>query len=363
MRFSHPRASLVSAILPFLPALLLERALYGQVRLTLHRLAAGSEPIIVGPWLGEPGYELLYWIPFLHWASDRRLLDPARAVIISRGGAAPWYAGLGSAYHDVFDFLDADEFRHRNEARAAEQGGELKQWRVSSFDHEIIRRVRQHRRAPTARVLHPSLMFRLFEPFWRQLVTVRHVERHTRHAPLPPPALTSPQLGLPARYVAAKFYFNAAFPNTEPNRAFVNALVADLARRHEVVMLTTGLHLDDHAEYQPPPQAGLHTAGELISDARTNLTAQTAIVAGATAFVGNYGGFAYLAPSYGVTSLCFYSDPVPGHPFPGLDQHLELARRRLNTVSSASFVCLHTRDLSNVERLVGGESLPANPRR
>ena len=28
---------------------------------------ARSEPILVGPWLGEVGFELLYWIPFLRW--------------------------------------------------------------------------------------------------------------------------------------------------------------------------------------------------------------------------------------------------------------------------------------------------------
>ena len=31
------------------------------------RAASWNEPVIIGPWIGEVGYELLYWIPFLRW--------------------------------------------------------------------------------------------------------------------------------------------------------------------------------------------------------------------------------------------------------------------------------------------------------
>src|SRR5690348_16329422 len=33
-------------------------------------LASGTKPIVVGPWLAEVGYEVLYWIPFLRWFQD-----------------------------------------------------------------------------------------------------------------------------------------------------------------------------------------------------------------------------------------------------------------------------------------------------
>ena len=39
----------------------------------------------------------------------------------------------------------------------------------------------------------------------------------------------------------------------------------------------------------------------------TNLGVQTAIIANARAFVGTYGGYAYLAPFFGVHSTSFYS--------------------------------------------------------
>src|SRR5689334_25417524 len=54
------------------------------------QLLRSKDPILVGPWLSEIGFEALYWIPFL-----QRLihdgLDRSRLIPISRGGAAAWY--------------------------------------------------------------------------------------------------------------------------------------------------------------------------------------------------------------------------------------------------------------------------------
>ncbi len=37
----------------------------------LAAIAAGTRPIAVGPWLGEVGFELLYWVPFVRWVAER----------------------------------------------------------------------------------------------------------------------------------------------------------------------------------------------------------------------------------------------------------------------------------------------------
>ena len=41
---------------------------------------------------------------------------------------------------------------------------------------------------------------------------------------------------------------------------------------------------------------------------RDNLGVQSAIVAGASAFVGTYGGFSYLAPFFGVPATAYYAN-------------------------------------------------------
>jgi hypothetical protein len=78
---------------------------------TLDQIAASSRPILIGPWTGEVGFELLYWIPFLEWARARWQWSPEREVIVSRGGVASWYGRSADRYVDIFELFSADEFR------------------------------------------------------------------------------------------------------------------------------------------------------------------------------------------------------------------------------------------------------------
>ena len=74
-------------------------------------MAADTRPILVGPWVGEVGFEVLYWVPFVRWAAQEFHIDPARLVAISRGGTAGWYRPFVGRYHEVFDYVSREEFR------------------------------------------------------------------------------------------------------------------------------------------------------------------------------------------------------------------------------------------------------------
>ena len=56
-----------------------------QIDRELASIAHGSSPIIVGPWISEVGYEVLYWAPFLRWFVDRWRVSPSRIIALSRG--------------------------------------------------------------------------------------------------------------------------------------------------------------------------------------------------------------------------------------------------------------------------------------
>jgi len=101
-------------------------------------LGRQDRPIIVGPWLTEAGFELLYWIPFLAWAKAYASLRDDQLIIVSRGGSAPWYRHISPNYHDILSLFTADEFRQRNDARVHEQKGRLKHIDLGEFDREII---------------------------------------------------------------------------------------------------------------------------------------------------------------------------------------------------------------------------------
>ena len=87
------------------------------MRRELARLAKVPGPILVGPWLSEVGFELLYWVPFLKWAVAEFALDPSRLIAVSRGGVSSWYQGIADNYVDLFDLFSIDEYRGANEAR------------------------------------------------------------------------------------------------------------------------------------------------------------------------------------------------------------------------------------------------------
>ena len=321
----------------------------------IDRLHHSGRPIIVGPWLSEVGFEILYWIPFLNWVKTYRQFDMDRLVVVSRGGVESWYSEIGARYVDLFDFYSPEEYREKNERRMAE--GKQKQQALSEFDEEILRQVKVRTGARDADVLHPMYMYRLFYPYWKSQASMNVIDNFTtfrRLNPLPPSDL---EARLPADYVALRFYFNDAFPETESNRAFVGRLIRHLTASTDVVLLNPGLHLDDHWDLEPGAAGRVHSLEELMTP-RNNLEMQTRIISRARAFVGNYGGLSYVAPFFGVRSLAFYSNPAGF-----LVQHLELAHRAFAGIKRGSFVVLDVEALDLVGLAVPGPIPDPSPER
>jgi hypothetical protein len=273
-----------------------------------------QRPIVVGPWLGEVGFELLYWVPFVRWFAERYDVAPDRLIVVSRGGAGTWYEPLASRTHDAFDFMEPDLFRRKNEARIGRLG-EQKQIAVAPLDDEILAFVRREEGESVA-VLHPSTMYRLFAPYWWGHQPLEWVTRHARYARLTPPSVA---IDLPEQFTAVKFYFNDCFESTPRNRAFVERTTRELSQEGPVISLSSGIAVDDHAPCEPDVAAMQGIRHLLVP--QTNLLVQSAIVARAQRFVGTYGGFAYLAPFYGVPSVGYY-----GEPRGFAARHLDLAR-------------------------------------
>ena len=327
-----------------------------EIRELVTLLGRSGRPILVGPWLSETGFELLYWIPFLTWAQSYGNFDPDQLVVVSRGGAAPWYSHLTPHYEDVLEFFTPDEFRQRNDERILAQRGRLKHMEISAFDRDIIERVRAKRRLGKVELLHPSEMYRLFEPFWFQRAPITLVESFVRFAPLPPLEPWPLRRQLPERYVAAKFYGNTALPDTPENRAFTASFLSDLAQHTDVVLLNTGHRFDDHEDFSAQVRGRLHTVEHLMRPT-DNLTVQTQIISGAEAFVGTYGGFSYLAPLVGTNTLAFYSHPT-GFRF----DHLEVAKRVFAGLNRGTFVEVDVRGVDALKLGFGASSaLGAGP--
>lgn len=308
------------------------------------RLAESRGPILVGPWLSEVGYEVLYWVPFLAWFLKEFQIPSSRLWCFSRGGSALWYRNFSENYLDIFELMTPEEYRQANEARWAERKGAQKQKGVSLFDRALMEKAQRHLDWEQFELLHPSVMYTSLRHFWKGSMGSNWLETHTRFAPLSTTTLsqTRETLGLPESYLAVKIYFNASFPRTSENERFCRLLLKRLSQKLPVVLLDTGLKVDDHEELSGG-RDGIISLREKWHPVK-NLEQQTAVVAGAESFYGTYGGFSYLGPFLNVPSISFYSNPE--HFFHGHLHAAQLAVRSLRGVlPRADFSALQVKTL------------------
>src|SRR6266545_2052896 len=69
----------------------------------LRAAARTGRPLLLGPFLGEIGYELEYWIPFLRRLLHEHGVAPEQATVMTRGGAALWYRDFAARELDVLE--------------------------------------------------------------------------------------------------------------------------------------------------------------------------------------------------------------------------------------------------------------------
>jgi len=328
-----------------------------QVERDIAAVARGRGPIIAGPWLSEVGFEVLYWIPFLRWFEDRYRIDPERVIAVSRGGVAGWYGDLAARYVEIFDHVTPGEFARRNRERHQnEESGGQKQTTIGAFDEELISAARTATKVPHAAICHPSLMYRLFSRFWYGNRALDLVTSHTRFLPAVPDRLSAPShpassaLGLPERYIAAKFYTGAALPGTPEARGALRELVRTAAIRMPVVMLDTGMATDEHEDYLFRDIPNVTSLRDRLSPA-TNLGVQTAAIAGAQQFIGTCGSLAWLAPLLGVDTLAVYSEER------FLVSHIFFAAQAYRHAGTARFDTLDLRAVTELDLLASASAV------
>jgi hypothetical protein len=289
----------------------------------LERAVDRGRLLVLGPWLSEVGFETLYWVPFLHWVKAAFNLEPDRLIAVSRGGVSGWYAGLASRYVEIWDDMDPAEFGRRNAER-----GITKQWEFSELDKAILDNVAQRIGTREFDVVHPSAMYRLFSLYWSGQRAMGFMDAYTRFSMMEAPSIIDPAL-LPADYVAVKFYAARSLPDTPEVRRSLDGILSSIAEHHAIVMLDTGLVLDDdHSDY--PLSAGRRViSARPWMTPRNNLGVQTQIIAGAKAFAGTCGSIAWLAPRLGIDTSALYVDPK------WLHAHLGFAMRAYYKLTGA----------------------------
>ena len=317
------------------------------VRAYLQMLALSTGPIVVGPFRSELGFEVLYWQPFIAWVMKTYKINPERLLVVSRGGMGQFY-GQGVQSKDLYSLRTVDQVRMEN-VLDQQTVGIQKQLVITDWDREVARDAMEGKRA---HLLHPSLMYWLFETWWEDETTADHVARHTHYQPLPMVQVPE-NFGLPKEYIAVRFYERFTFPLNPETEQAVQDMVGGLAAKIPVVLLNQKIYADDHVDF-PLKGENVFTLPEATDD--TNFIAQAAVLQRAQAFVGTYGGVSQFALRYGKPSLSFYTQ------FGGTAHaHLTLSQRLARGIG-VPFETVDLRAAALYKATVGGLTM-IEPRR
>ena len=264
-------------------------------------------PILVGPWHGEIGFEVLYWIPFIQTLM-RAGIAPERIIPIARGGSASWYgvpAGL-----ELYAMRTPQDIRVERRIQMAKTGL-LKQEARSDFDAGVLRDAAETLKlGQKYHVVDPAWMFHRLAPFWSGHRGAEWLAPRTHYQRLMAPSVPD-AVKLPESYIAMRFYSRRTFPIKDKHvYPFMRAVIEQCVQTHDVVLLDTDLSLDDHADLTREVSGKrIHHLSEYVNLLpEQNLALSSAILQRATGFIGTYGGFAQLALRLGTPSVSFFTE-------------------------------------------------------
>lgn len=292
----------------------------------IQRLSLDTRPIMVGCWRSEVGFEGLYWLPFLRHLAAKVPGFWERAVVVSRGGGVVLYGSWVDRYPDttpeagfakpeptwtlprsvdLYSLRTVTECRRQNLFDWSKTKLQ-KQTTFTTWDRGILTEAaakagisgRYH-------TVHPSWMYWALAPFWDEDRGLKYLFSLADYTLLPKPIPPVTIEGLPAQYVAVKFYGRATWPHPhEETTAAVGHMVSTIAQQVPVLLLNSGHAGDEHTEMAV---SGSNIFRMPACPPEQNLGVQLALLGRAQAFVGTYGGVAQVALRMGVPSLSVYT--------------------------------------------------------
>jgi hypothetical protein len=265
-----------------------------------------SKLIIFGPWLGEVGSELQYWIPFIR--KIRKELFPNNSVVvISRGGVESWYQDITSEYIELFHYINKSEYLNLRKSVIRHAGLE-KQLVMVSQEKKLISKIIKENNLEKYFLIHPSTMWREILPWVEgktsfknilSILSFQKIEVSAKYQDL------VDKFNLPDQYFALKFYESSLFPKSRENMLFIKSLIKGLAEKAYLVMMDND-QIDNHCAFSFDFHQRLISIKNQLKP-ELNLGIQTEIIRRSIGFIGTNGGFSLLPAFVGRPSLNFYS--------------------------------------------------------
>lgn len=318
-------------------------------QLKAQKLARSDKPILIGPWRSELGFEVLYWLPFLHAFRSRYQIDPGRLIAIGRGGSASWYQTAGTA--DLYEFLPLEAVRVMS-VKASQQTGSQKQQGDEGWERHVCGLAAASLGIEQYQRLSPRWMYQVLAPWWEGTATESYLNRYTlQPVTLHAPAIdASLQAKLPKEYIAMRWYARPTWPYREDVVLWTRRLVEKVAKSMPVVLIDS-FHADDHADINLGEIANVIRLSELAEQTPTNnLQIQSSVIAKAKAYVGTYGGMAQGAMRWGVPTVAMYHEFGATSP-----RHLTLSQS-LSLHTGVPFIVAQPKDFEGALPLVMGRA-------
>jgi hypothetical protein len=263
--------------------------------------------IIIAPWLGEIGYEVLYWIPFLVKMKETGRLTNAKITVISRGGVSAWYQEVSSEYIEIYDYLTPTAFEEIKSNRIKRVGTQKLSVLDNESEKEILKTIFPNIDS-FENVLYPSDFFYPTRALFSQLGRVAPFKMASDLLS------TNPYFGVDSEmnslipdspYICVKFYKRTSFEvSEEVMKALIDSLLLFAHKKgYRIIDLDSGSDLDlQHASFKESSKL-LTSQSIFDSQPSNNLSWQSALIKNSKLFIGTYGGPSYLPMMFNVPTI------------------------------------------------------------
>ena len=299
-----------------------------------------AKMVIFGPWLGEVGPELQYWIPFIRQLK-KDFFRHKKTVVISRGAVQSWYGDFADNYLELFNHLTLEQYRELRE-KVVKTTGLEKQLYESSAEKQIIKSICLKKEFPDAYIIYPSMMWQVVWPWSEGKISLENLVSQLTFEKIKPDVNIGrfvDELGLPEKFAVMKFYASSLFPKNKANSLFIRNLLAKLVKRSAVVVLNNK-SVDNHPVFDISAGKRI-TILERNFPVESNLGIQTEIIRRSSCFYGTNGGFNVIPALVGRPAVAFFSTPLSKF-MPAYSQHEMIARRIFDNFGSNNYTVLST---------------------
>ena len=289
-----------------------------------------DKDLFIGPWLGDVGKELMYWIPYVRKMNKDGKLLFRKAYAVSRGGVEEWYGGLADGYVEILDHIDTNFYRQPFEIQQNRNSGKevpgvsnfgnegQNQFKISDIERKIISDYALKNNISKYEIFHPSVMWknsrdRLIRDgrvlSLQEIDAINYWEKCNRTTEKYSKIVD--KLDLPDKFVASKFYFHPTnLLETEENKIHINKYINKLSKTQKIVDLSAPLSVDESIPHILDHDNKNIINVPIISQDNINLGIQTEIIRRSEGFVGTWGGVSVLPALLGKPHIGFFSGHV-----------------------------------------------------